>query len=455
MRAFCLLLFAAVWTLLLGTVFAVAPEVEPEVIVSVHGNNVQVDVADDAGKPISGFPIRIRLPADKEEEGTLVGEGQSNAKGRWEFFLSQAGNYNVLWGQKEHVRPITIRETAATAPSGLLPCCLTGARSRGALPPPPSPWLLGAIVGLFLTLVGVSGLMVQLGMRRRATPFNGSPQDAPLTLGQNATATPPVRSRLMMRVQLGFVLLLLVGGLGLVGWSIVASRESAPATRTGSSPVQPTGSDLITAKTIMIDDDHNLAQGALADLKKRNVSPLSGALEKLLNPKTFVRVRSMPRPLLEQEAPDFELSDRHGDKQSLKNYLKKGPVVLVFYYGYFCDHCVSQLFALQSDIRYFQELGGEVVAISPDPPETTNARFKEYGAFKFPVLSDPDNKVAEAYGVFTPGGDKKNDVKLHGTFIIDREGRVKWAYDGTTPFTNNQSLLYKLAELEDKLPGKN
>src|SRR5262249_22473275 len=136
----------------------------------------------------------------------------------------------------------------------------------------------------------------------------------------------------------------------------------------------------------------NLAAGAHADLRRQNVKPLSGALDKLLaNPAGCIR--SQDHKLLAEDAPDFELRDHHGQKRHLSDFTKKGPVVLVFYYGYFCDHCVSQLFALQDDVRYFHELGAEVVAVSPDSPETTRERYQDYGAFEFPVLSDPDNKV--------------------------------------------------------------
>ena len=50
-------------------------------------------------------------------------------------------------------------------------------------------------------------------------------------------------------------------------------------------------------------------------------------------------------------------------------------MVLVFYYGYHCNHCVGQLFALHDDISKFRELGAEVVAVSADPPEWTRERW--------------------------------------------------------------------------------
>jgi len=116
--------------------------------------------------------------------------------------------------------------------------------------------------------------------------------------------------------------------------------------------------------------------------------------------------------------------------------VQKGPVVLVFYYGYLCDHCVSQLFAIDKDLARFRELGATVLAISPDTAELTRSRFKQYGAFAFPVLSDPGNKVATKYETYVPSATagQEGDL-LHGTFIISRQGKIVWTNRGEAPFT--------------------
>jgi peroxiredoxin len=260
-------------------------------------------------------------------------------------------------------------------------------------------------VGVVLMLVGVSGL-VAWGRRGETEPARG-----------------PTRG------QVAFLTLLVVAGLGLAGATVVRALTTTPATP-------------------------DLAEEVKAYLRKRQVQPLSGALERLLvNPDSF-RVKSQVLPLVGDTAPDFELSDHRGNKWHLQAQLEKGPVVVIFYYGFFCDHCVSQLFDVAQDIRYFRELGAEVVAISVDTPETTRKQFQRYGAFDFPVLSDPDNKVAQAYGVFTPAeGDKDSDLQ-HGTFVIDREGTVQWGYAGPVPFTGNRTLLYQIAKIEDRLPAE-
>jgi len=199
-------------------------------------------------------------------------------------------------------------------------------------------------------------------------------------------------------------------------------------------------------------DGPNIAKEARAYLRERNIEPLSEPLAKLLAEIREDRIRSQPHPLLGKAAPAFALIDHKDAKWDLNERLKKGPVVLVFYYGYHCNHCVGQLFALQNDAAKFRELGAEIIAVSADPPELTRARFKQYGEFAFPVLADPGNKIAQAYGVYQPASGKTPENLQHGTFIIGRDGLVHWTQYGDEPFTGNRTLLYEIAKLEARLP---
>lgn len=189
----------------------------------------------------------------------------------------------------------------------------------------------------------------------------------------------------------------------------------------------------------------DLGQQALAHLEQRNYRPLSEALEVLVNDKSYKPLPTQVHPLLGQPAPDFTLPDTDGANRVLAEELKERPVVLVFYYGYACDHCVSQLFALNKDLEKFRELGATVWAISADPPELTRKRFKQYGAFGYPVLSDPDHAVATRYATYLPNPMPGEDGDMmHGTFLINRSGRVIWTNRGDQPFTENRTLLVEL-----------
>jgi peroxiredoxin len=225
---------------------------------------------------------------------------------------------------------------------------------------------------------------------------------------------------------------LLTAGVGLLGWS---AWQRWLETSTPAAPADP-----------------DVAGAARAYLRDKEVKPLSEPLERLLSEAASKRVETQSHPLLGQPAPDFELSDSRQKSCRFRERLARGPVVLVFYYGYYCNHCVAQLFALHDDLAKFRELGAEVLAVSADPPELTRLRFRQYGDFAFPVLSDPGNKVARVYGVFKPAAGERDEDQQHGTFVIGRDGRVAWAHTGYAPFTGNPTLLYELARLEGRLP---
>jgi peroxiredoxin len=190
----------------------------------------------------------------------------------------------------------------------------------------------------------------------------------------------------------------------------------------------------------------DLAAQAEADLQRRGFQPLSEPLQRLLDDKEYKPVPTQALPLLSLPAPDFTLDDTDGKPWHLADALAKGPVVLVFYYGYHCDHCVSQLFGLNKDVEKFRQLGVTVVAVSGDEPALTRQRFKKYGAFAFPVLSDPGNLIALAYGVYRPGKNGQEGDLMHGTFVITSKGKVVWANSGDEPFTENRTLLIEAAK---------
>jgi peroxiredoxin Q/BCP len=198
----------------------------------------------------------------------------------------------------------------------------------------------------------------------------------------------------------------------------------------------------------------DIALRAKAMLERHNAFPLSEPLQKILTDwKTFADATQDHR-LVGKPAPDFTLVASDGSNVTLKDLLAKGPVVLAFYYGYYCDHCVAQLYAINQDLAYFKELGATVVALSADRPEETRAKFAEYkdkgGAFAFPVLSDPENKIAERYDCFFPFKPGRPELQLHGTFLIDQKGIVRFAHTGLSPYTNHRSLLGFLGQMKAK-----
>lgn len=80
--------------------------------------------------------------------------------------------------------------------------------------------------------------------------------------------------------------------------------------------------------------------------------------------------------------------------------------------------------------------------VSVDDPDT-NKRFAEEHAADFPILSDPDKKVAEAYGVLMPG----RGVASRWTFYIGPDGRILDIDKQVKPATAGEDMVAKLAAL--------
>ena len=79
--------------------------------------------------------------------------------------------------------------------------------------------------------------------------------------------------------------------------------------------------------------------------------------------------------------------------------------------------------SLVSDYEKFKAAGTEILAISVDSPEK-NAELAAKLKIQFPVLSDPDHKTIEQYGILDPGG----KVSVASVFVLDKKGIVRWSY---------------------------
>ena len=196
----------------------------------------------------------------------------------------------------------------------------------------------------------------------------------------------------------------------------------------------------------------NVRKDAEAYLEVVQSKKLTNGLAVVLAESGFTPVESQPLSLLNQAAPEFALPDVNGLEQKLSELGTGRPVVVVFYLGYGCSHCVAQLLALDKDLHYFSELDADIVAISSDSSEHTAEKYKEYGEFHFPVLADVDYAIAQKWGVYQPETDEKPEFMNHGTFIVDSHGKVIWGAQGKEPFLDNKTLLHVLAKSQGLLP---
>lgn len=118
------------------------------------------------------------------------------------------------------------------------------------------------------------------------------------------------------------------------------------------------------------------------------------------------------------KAPDFSLTDDHGNTVSLSDFAGK-TLVLYAYPAAMTPGCTTQACDFRDSLDALAAAGIAVVGISPDKPEKL-AKFVERDGLTFPLLSDPDKQVLEAYGAF---GEKKMYGKtvvgvIRSTFVI-------------------------------------
>ncbi|MBI3139299.1 MAG: AhpC/TSA family protein [Sphingobacteriales bacterium] len=98
------------------------------------------------------------------------------------------------------------------------------------------------------------------------------------------------------------------------------------------------------------------------------------------------------------KAPDFKAKDQEGKEVRLKDLLKNGKVVLVFYRGYWCPYCNRELSRLQDSLSLITAKGATVVAVSPEKPENVGQTVEKTKA-TYPVLYDEGLKIMKGYEV--------------------------------------------------------
>jgi len=144
-------------------------------------------------------------------------------------------------------------------------------------------------------------------------------------------------------------------------------------------------------------------------------------------------------------APDFELNNALGQPIKLKDYLKKGKVVLTWYRGGWCPYCNLTLHQLQQELPNFKANEANLIALTPELPDKsmTTAEKQE---LEFEVLSDVGNKIAREYGIVFKlipevakiyqssfdmigcNGDESYELPLAATYVINEEGKIVYAF---------------------------
>ncbi len=128
-------------------------------------------------------------------------------------------------------------------------------------------------------------------------------------------------------------------------------------------------------------------------------------------------------------APDFTLSDQHGEELTLSELVTEGPVALVFFPLAFSGICTGELCELRDNIQIFEDSKVRLLGISVDSVWALKA-WAEAEGYEFSILSDfwPHGAVAKDYGVFV----EEAGIATRATLVIG-EGRKVLASFETAP----------------------
>ncbi|WP_290867143.1 peroxiredoxin [Aquabacterium sp.] len=162
------------------------------------------------------------------------------------------------------------------------------------------------------------------------------------------------------------------------------------------------------------------------------------------------------------KAPDFSTQASLAGKAfqySLKDALKKGPVVVYFYPSAFTNGCNVQAHTFAEDVDKFKSAGASIVGVSLDNIARLNefSADPQFCAGKIAVASDADGKIAKAYDLAirdavagrkdTRGADIDHGFAERTTFVVTPDGKVAATVGGLTPAANVEKALKAVQKL--------
>jgi peroxiredoxin Q/BCP len=144
-------------------------------------------------------------------------------------------------------------------------------------------------------------------------------------------------------------------------------------------------------------------------------------------------------------APDFTLKATDGKTYKLSDFKGKQAVVIAWFPAAFTQGCTIECKSLAEngekirkyDVTYF------MASVDPLEGEKGNKAFADTMKADFPMLSDPEKKTAEAYGVLSPRG-----FASRWTFYIDKNGNIAAIDKQVRPATSAEDMIAKLGELK-------
>jgi glutaredoxin-dependent peroxiredoxin len=146
-------------------------------------------------------------------------------------------------------------------------------------------------------------------------------------------------------------------------------------------------------------------------------------------------------------SPDVTLPSHDLEPVSLASFRGVRPVVLLFFPLAFTSTCTRELCTVGEDLDSYSGLDAQVLAVSVDSPFVLQ-RFRNECRAEYPFLSDFNREAMRAFGVERAGplGPGLHGASDRAAFVIDRDGRIAYAWHSTTP-----SLLPPFEEIKDAL----
>lgn len=173
----------------------------------------------------------------------------------------------------------------------------------------------------------------------------------------------------------------------------------------------------------------------------------------------FSNAQTKPAGLqVNDKAPEFTAKDQNDKVISLKDKLKDGKVVLIFYRGQWCPYCNKELTHMEDSLSLITSKGATVIAITPEQPANvektigkTKATYSILTDDKLKIMKDYDVAYAvdpamiEKYKSFgidfsSANGDNGANLPVPAVYIIDKKGNITYRYFDAD-YTKRPSIL--------------
>ena len=144
---------------------------------------------------------------------------------------------------------------------------------------------------------------------------------------------------------------------------------------------------------------------------------------------------------------EIELTDSTGETRTLRDIQgDSAAIMLIFYRGYWCPYCISELAHLQNSKTLFDEADIALAAVTIDAGEALKLAKTKSNA-SFPVLSDSKAKLIDIFGLRHKGGNalEGTDISRPAIIVLNGEGKLIYA-----EYTDN----YRVRPSAEKLAGK-